>query len=359
VVNRPSGGGERPVANGLLVFSTAPRGPAVRLRLATPTLAALPGAELPLTLTAEDEFYNPVTLPAGDVQWTVAPELGSVRDGRLIVREDLAAPAGQEFVLAQVSAGAGAVRGALAVRVYPRPARLELTPGAARLAPGSRTAFRVRGFTPQGAPLVLPPSLEWEATGGVGAVDPSGMLTASDAPATGAVRVRFRDVAAAAAVTVSGEGAPALLEDFEGAREWTSQTTPAGTVGRASVGGGMARGGKRSLRLEYDFTTGTGTRAVYALAKIPLGQPTALKLWAYGDGQGGWLRARLRDATQKAHTIDFARRVDWSGSWRELRAPVSEDLPGPLTLEALYLTEPDAGRTPRGAVLIDDLDVER
>jgi hypothetical protein len=133
---------------------------------------------------------------------------------------------------------------------------------------------------------------------------------------------------------------------------------PAETVGQVSLFDGKSRSERFPLRLEYDFSAATGTRAVYALGTRALGQPVALKLWAYGDGQGAWLRVKVRDAAQQVHLLDAARRVDWKDSWKELRVPISEDIPRPLTLEAIYVVEPDASRTPKGAILIDDLTLE-
>ena len=40
-----------------------------------------------------------------------------------------------------------------------------------------------------------------------------------------------------------------------------------------------------------------------------LGQPLALKLWVHGDGQGAWLRARIRDGKQNSHLLDLVRKV--------------------------------------------------
>jgi hypothetical protein len=120
-----------------------------------------------------------------------------------------------------------------------------------------------------------------------------------------------------------------------------------------------ARSGRRALALRYDFSSGSGTRALYATSSLPLGAATALTVWARGDGQGAWLRARVRDAAGTLHTLDLARRVDWQDEWRELRAPLPAGAPGPFVLEALYLTETDADRRPRGLVLLDDVGVER
>jgi len=73
----------------------------------------------------------------------------------------------------------------------------------------------------------------------------------------------------------------------------------------------IAAAGAPLPALEYDFSAGQGTRAVYANTSLPLGQPMALRLWVRGDGGGAWLRARLRDAHGRAQIVDFT--ATWAG----------------------------------------------
>lgn len=351
--NRPSDGRERPVANGLLVFSTAPKGPPVRIAGQPELINALPGAEVPLQAVGEDRYYNPTPLRTEQVEWSVNSRLGQIRNGRFV-----AAEAGEgQLESGYVEARSGEAVGRVPVRVHARPARLEISPARLRLGPESQNTFRVRAFDAQGAPLMLPATLSWEAVGEIGAVGPEGVLKTAGAPASGSVRVSIGGVAAEAQVEVA-EGASNALDDFETRTDWTVRLTP-GTIGSARVAEGPARSGKRALRLDYDFAAGSGTRAVYAQARRDLGQPLALKAWIYGDGQGSWVRVRLRDSAGGTHTLDLARRVDWDGAWREVRLPLSEDLPAPLTLDAIYVVEADTSRKPKGTLLIDDLNVER
>lgn len=362
VVNRPSDGRERPVANGLLVFSTAPKGEPVRLVPAPAEIAALAGAEVPLAVQGEDRYYNPVSLPGAAAQWEAEPPLGMVKDGRFVAAAAPEPPGGADHVAGTLRVSLGGVSGTLPVRVYPRPARLELLPASARAGTRARVTFRLRAFDAQGRPLLLPSTAAWEADPALGTMEAGGILATGEQAGQGSVRVSLGGVTATAAVEVA-EGAARALEDFESAQrapgDWKLQVTPPGTVGAVEVAEGRAHSGRRALRLQYDFSTGSGTRAVYALGSRDLGTPFALRAWVYGDGQGAWLRLRVRDRNRRAYVLDLARRVDWKNEWRELRVPFSDDLPGPLTLEALYLVEPDAALKPRGAVLIDDVTVEQ
>ncbi len=357
VANRPSDGRERSVANGLLVFSTAPKSDPVRLIPSTDTLYLLAGAEAEVKVTGEDPYYNPVEVPANQIRWQVDPRFGTVQNGRFTAAASLATEAGQEYQAVDLVAEAGSLRGTVPVRLYPQPARIEILPGTTRLGTLVQKPFRIRAYDREGHLLTLPAGLRWEASPELGTVAADGTLLTGETAGRGTVTVTVNGVAATAQVEVAA-GVAAALEDFENTMDWKARLLPAGTQGAVFVAQGKARSGRKALRLDYDFSTATGTRAVYALGSRVLGQPLALKLWVHGDGQGAWLRARIRDGKQNNHLLDLVRKVDWKDSWRELRLPISEDLPGPISLEAIYVVETDPNLKPKGTLLFDDLSVE-
>jgi hypothetical protein len=63
VMNRPSDGRERLIANAVLVRSAAPRGAAARLLVRPRHVTAAPGVPVPLTVQATDGGYSPVPTP--------------------------------------------------------------------------------------------------------------------------------------------------------------------------------------------------------------------------------------------------------------------------------------------------------
>ncbi len=358
IVNRPSDGRERSVANGLLVFSTAPKGDPVRLTPTPAEILALPGAEVPLMATGEDRFYNPVAFPADQAKWTVHESLGTITNGRFRARDDITPDAGQDFASGLITGEVSGVQGTLPVKVFPRPARVEVTPAVARVATAVPTVFRLRAVDSQGRPLTMPASaVTWTASPETGRIGSDGVLVSSEGIARGTVTATVYGVSGTASVEVDPAFAKAL-EDFETCPNWAVRLSPVNVFGAVSLANGLARSGKRSLRLDYDFSTTSGTRAVYALGTRTLGRPLALKLWAYGDGQGAWLRVRVRDAQGKSYLLDAARNVDWKDTWRELRVPISEDYPTPVTLDAIYVVEADEARKPKGTVYLDDISVE-
>jgi hypothetical protein len=87
VVNSPSDGHERPVADALLFHSTAVPGPAVGLLInANQPLRLLAGATAPLSIIGVDAQGNPVA-PPQPIRVTAQPELVTVTAGVVRVGE--------------------------------------------------------------------------------------------------------------------------------------------------------------------------------------------------------------------------------------------------------------------------------
>jgi len=360
VQNRPSDGRERPVANALMVFSTAPKGPPVRINVLPGELAVLPGTAIPLQVRGEDAFYNPVEVAADQVEWRVDHSLGAFDpEGRFVAlsppraggEDPSADPAWKSGLL---WARVGDIRSSVRVRVYRRPPRLEITPGAINLASGSARRLEVRAYDEAGRPLLVPPdALRWEVTPEVGAMEADGTLRAVAGRARGTVVAQLLGTRATAEVSVGTFLRP--LDDFENGTIWAASSVPAGVPGAVALAAGRARSGAKALKLSFDFTTTTATRAVYAQSGRPIGRPLALRLWFSGNAGGSWLRARLRGSDGQLHMIDFGRDLEPATDWRPLVASIPEEALGPLTLESIYVVQPDPAVQARGVVYVDDL----
>ena len=75
VVNSPSDGGERNVANSLLVVSKAPKGNLSHLTVLPQETNILIGSQTAFQVKGQDEYFNPAEIPVG-VTWSVDNNLG-------------------------------------------------------------------------------------------------------------------------------------------------------------------------------------------------------------------------------------------------------------------------------------------
>jgi len=157
-------------------------------------------------------------------------------------------------------------------------------------------------------------------------------------------------------VGVGAEAAP--LDGFESLEGWSFAAWPTAVQGSLATARDIAHMGA-SARLGYDFRSAKGAgAAAYAKCDLPLGAASRVLVWVYGDGSDHWLRGRISDARGERMPLDFARHVDWADSWRLVAADIPGEAVPPITLNAIYIAEPDPERHTAGAIYLDDLSVE-
>jgi hypothetical protein len=351
LMNSPSGGYQRAVANALGLLTTSPLGPPVRLALEPRTMTVLSGERVELRPLALDKYYNPVPVDPADVRWRLPAILGAVDDAGVFRAADLSVS-----TMARVSARLEGLSASAIVRVAPFPDRIVVTPPRAALMPGASQQFRARAYDSEGQPMRLSPErLEWrlspEEAGGE--LNQAGLLRAPGRGGKISVLACVGDVCGGAEVTVATR--LAMLEDFERAGQWSRQSQPAGIPVAVHWVTDPLRDDNHCLRLGYDFTQGEGTRTAHAVLAVPLPDAGSFSVRVLGDGRGCWLRARLRDAAGRGFTVDLADKVTWSSAWREVDAALPEEAEPPVTLESVYLAEFHEDRRPVGAVYFDDI----
>lgn len=293
VVNSPSDGRERPVADGIFVYSTAPAGPAVRLVARPTVLRAVDGASIPLRIAAVDANDHVTARPA-DVRSNVEPpRLGFVRDGAFVALR----PGSGRLVLR-----AGAVRGMVPVEVDATPARSRIVPEQPNVDPNATIALIAQAYDRDGYALVLPPLLRWQSSGG--RIDSQGRLRAGSHDVT--VAVRIGETTATTRVTVGSH--VVALPFAEHAHFVTARRGGAGSI-ESGAGCGSC------VRLSYAF--GNGERAAYAASDIPLpGGTIGVAFELQDDGSGARVRVAVRNEINEDVLVD-ATQLGAAG-WRSI-----------------------------------------
>lgn len=353
VVNRPSDGAERRIANSLLVRSTAPRGGLARLTVRPERVVALPGASVPLLVLSTDEWYNPVAadLPRLMLRCTSGPPLARWRNGHLLVGS--ATGKGTLRLTHPDSADAAAQ---LSLNVVERCASIQLLPSSADLCPGESVSFSAKGLDADGSTAVFSPpnALRWQAEGtGIEQLEP-GTFRATTAGSAPTVTAWIGEAAGTATVRVAGDEA---VEDFESTSEAGFATYPetssiSGDVANAS---GQTPDGKRYCRMTYDLGKPERTRAAYIQLDRKIG--TALKLTFLARAEATphpWLRVAVVDGNGSRHTLTAAAAVDWGNEWRRQEVRLPDGIKPPVTWQSIYVVA-TAGRTSKGTLQVDDL----
>lgn len=329
VANAPSDGKERPVGDGLFVYSTAPAGPPVRLVARPGVIRAVTGADVPLRIAAVDAA-NHVATDGAPLSVGVSPSwLGVVRNG--------------EFAAFHPGTGRLLLRsnrltGAVAVEVDATPNRMLIAPAKPNVERDATLALAVRAYDAHGYPLDLPSQLAWSANGG--AIDARGQYRAGAHNAD--VSVRIGDAIAKTQVTV---GSHDVALPF--AEHAHFATIPRGGAGALSLDAQC----RSCVQLSYSFAE--NERAAYAMTDLPLPADTiGLAFDLQDDGSAARLRIALRNGINEDVLLD-ATRLDQPG-WRHVivRFPAETQA---ARLIAIYVLPPRDIEGTDGAVVLRDV----
>jgi hypothetical protein len=273
VVNDPSDGRERRVADGIFVYSTAPVGEAVRLVARPGVIRAVTGADVPLRVAAVDAAGHVASIDM-PIRATVEPSsLGIFRNGRFTALQ-----AGE----GRIALRSGRVTGSIGVEVLSTPARVGIVPLQPNVERNSSLTLLARAFDAHGYPLTLPPLLAWKTS--AGSIDAKGVFRSGTRNAD--VRVRIGEAVAFARVTV---GSHEVALPF--VRDARFVTLPHGGSGSLEEDPQC----EGCLALTYAFSG--NERAAYAMANLPLpAQTIGLSFDVFDDGSGSRLRVALRNA---------------------------------------------------------------
>ncbi|GGR86570.1 hypothetical protein GCM10010169_33600 [Micromonospora fulviviridis] len=360
VENSPSDGSERPVPNGLAIYAPQGSGRLTGYWLETasdPTAApgvapirggrpdrVFPGLTRRLTAAGYDETYGPA---AGTPQWRANPAAqGTVDDG--VFR---AGRPGRSTV----TAWRDEARGTLDLTVLGPLARVDSTVDRLGLnQQGDTGLFGVVGYDAEGNTAPIEPAdLKLEYDHDLLAVTPTadGNLSVRALGGTGAALVTVRVGAKTTVLPVTIGLTDVPVAGFDDAASWKfSQARASGAVAPAEGHTGTG------LRMSYDFSQSTGTRAAYAdppaWIEVP-GQPQAFGMWIKGNGTGEWPSLHLHDA-QDTQFVLRGPYLTWTG-WRYVEFTVPPGVQYPVRVRRFYVAETDPAKQYRSEVVIDDL----
>jgi hypothetical protein len=292
VLNDPSDGRERPVADALMVYSDAPAGRHPRLVVRPASFSAYRGAQVALSGAIVDDADRRLRA-AGVAPLAIDPALG---DHVAAVRES-----------------GGTLTAQVPYRTVDRVAALTIAPDRPNPARGVQLLLTASANDERGAPIAL-----------------------------GAAPVRWR-LGARSAV------GPRVVYDTQ-----SGDVAVTATLGAASAATAVRVGDHTvavpayaETPLAYDFTG--NARAAYANAVILLpDEPVRLSLEVYGDGNGVPLRASFVNRYGEKQALTLAKNVDWTG-WRRVAVALPPDLNPPVRLTSVYVVRSLGGPPNRTA----------
>lgn len=350
IVNKPSEGSERPVVNGVGVFSNAPLGELSYIKVATDDTNMFANTTRRFTVKGYDQYHNPVAIDTSKLIFAQEGVNGNINGNSF-----KALSQGK----AKVTAYYDSIVGSIELNVLGNVKDLTTNLTNFNLDINSEKALPIfygkdeNGYQAK----IYPEDIEFTAINNIGSVS-NGIFYSTDKSAAGALTAKFGEGIENILVSIGSEGK--LIERFESLDNFSFTAYPETVLGGINLSND-AKEGNASISLKYDFSQGDNTRAAYLTLMngdnigLPIeGIPRKLGLWVNGDNSGSWLRGTIKDSKGNSHTIDFAKTIDWTG-WQFVQTSIPTNVSYPIILERIYPVETDSLKKQSGELLFDGL----
>ncbi|MGN6126241.1 MAG: phosphodiester glycosidase family protein [Humibacter sp.] len=339
VMNAPSDGGERPVGNGIFVYSTQTNAgkPSTITVNGGQAADAVVGMTTALPAFALDSNSNPV--PGTSLEAKVTPaKLGTWANGAFT-----AAAAGTGHI--RITAPDGATTN-VKLTVAPAFASLAITPSEPNLAGKQSAAFQLTGTTPDGGELAVPiAQATWKlSTDTLGTFDATtGTFTAS-ADGSGKVDVTATAGGASATADIAVGSSSQVVDPLSDIASWSHVDKADGVHTTVSNVADVPSGATSTTSIS-DVYTMPGTSGVHQMVFSP---KTSLSVGANASGQlptalGIWIKdndtvhntlqfaVNYTDATGHSSTL-YNTGIVFDGQWHLLQTQLPAGTAFPIKL---------------------------
>ncbi|MGI6235875.1 MAG: phosphodiester glycosidase family protein [Christensenellales bacterium] len=352
LVNSPSDGRERPVANSIQIISDAPVSEPKVVKFMKDSIKIFMNSSYTPSAYALDRYFNRVDVEANKLKYTVSKGIGSIDENGLFISSQKAGTGYIEALL-------GESKNRIDVQVFDKVASLRILNDYISLEPGEKVQMSVKAFDETGEQIIIDPSaVKWIVSGGIGTVDKLGVFTAGNNLIEGKIIAKVDTVTADVPARVGN--LPIVLEGFEKEDNIEIKSIRAEAHSRLSDEKEPVRLGSSALKLEYNMKTDeVGTSAAYVTfkeaIKVP-GKPIEIGLWVYGNAPGNWLRGTYINGNGERKVVNYTAQggFNWNG-WKYVYAEIPKDEKFPIAIEQIYIAEPMEENKSKGAVYLDNL----
>ncbi|MBD1382331.1 phosphodiester glycosidase family protein [Metabacillus arenae] len=353
VVNVPSDGHERPVPNGIGIYTEKGNGKLTGLNVFTQTqlenaIRVFPGLTRKFTAKGYDDAYDPIETK--EIKWKTYPsKFGTfAKDGVFTAEKPGRANA---------EASVKGVKGISRVHVLNQLDRIESNKSRLGLAEGANDEFFVTGYDGNGYSAPIEPqdvSLSY---------DQSVIKIEQTEAGNFLVTPKVKEGSALVTMTVNGKEAylpvtiglkTETVSEMEDLSKWSfSSARGSGTIEPAEGRN------KNGVKVKFDFTQSTGTRTANVHPAEPIklpGEPQSISVWVKGDGKGEWMSFTTKGADGRYHYL-YGPYVTWTG-WKQVEIAVPSGVVYPLELRTIGAIETNKSKQYNGELIYDDLTVK-
>ena len=347
VQNKPSGGSQRNVANGIGVFSTNAQGQLAKIIIEPVRERTFVGESVPLVLKGVDEHGNSVALTSSDVSMQVAGVTGQFNGLSFT-------PESQGNALIMVTAGD--VTGTAEIKVT-KPTGLVVEPATLQMEEQTTKQVQVYGIDEEGYKIpITPDKLTW--TNESGKATAQGNTITSFTSDVERLNVSYAGVTGTLNLIVGQTTVP--LESFEETTgKWAASSSS--VQGKVEPSKEIKYHGNQAIKMTYTFNKDVNKQVAYTVLDKPVVIPEdarSLNMWIYANGQGDTLKVQVEDANGQVHYLNLADTLNHKGwKYMSVNLPKEMKLPAKMTKLYTYALENPQKRT--SAIYIDHVSITR
>lgn len=348
VVNTPSDGQQRKIANGIGIVNTAAStGKLAGLIISSDDENVFVNGTRKLDIKGFDSNYSAANFNAKDIKWSVSGVSGYVKDNIFYAKS-----AGE----AQITAKIGNIGSKINISVLSSPVRLQLSTKNISTIPGKGTEITVYGYNKNGyGATILPGDLKWKLVGLKGSTS-NGIVTFASS-GQGYVEVASGNTKAYVLADIT-QLKSIYQESFE-KQDISFRAYPSTVTGSAIITNETFVEGKTSAKLTYDFTQDIQSkRAAYIVLSgsgITLTEGAIqVSMSVKGDAQNtSYLKAEIIDNKGQQQLVNVKK--TFNGKWEKAELDlVNIKLPARLTKLYMICENPVPEQ---GIIYFDNLNV--
>lgn len=352
LVNSPSDGRERAVANSIQIISDAPLSKPKIVVFEKDSIKIFKNSTYTPSAYGIDKYFNRVDIEANKLKYSVSKGIGKLDKTGLFT-------SGQKAGKGYIEGAIGEAKGRIDVQVFDKVASLKIVNDYISLEPGEKVQMLVKAYDEAGEEIIISPSsVKWIVSGDIGQIDKSGIFTAGKNMKDGKITAKLDKVIADVGARVGNM--PIVLEGFEKTDNIEIKSIRAKATGGLSGKDEPVILGSSALKFQYNMKTGeVGTSAAYVnfkeAIKVP-GKPIEIGFWACGNGSGGWIRGTYVNNVGEKKVVNFTNLggFNWNG-WKYVYAEIPKDEKFPIAVEQIYIAEPIEENKNEGIVYFDNL----
>lgn len=346
LINKPSDGTARAVANAIGIFSNAPRAELAGIMLQTSEPNVFVNTSIKINIKGYDKYFNPAEVDESRIKWSVSGVKGSVENGVFIP-----ASVGR----ATLTASIGNIKSSIVVNVLSSPVEIKIEPKEIKTTTDKTVPIKITGMDKNGFNASINSKhIKYSfSNNNVGTIEDNVFRALNTGSSF--ITVSVGNVKAHAAALVSGQIVK-TVESFEKLNGYIT-TFPRNISTQYEISNEQVQHGDFSAKITYEYEETALTKVIFLNLRnggIPLGtNPSKIGIWVYNNHpNANSLKCEISHSKGPVKTIELAPVMDWEG-WKYIESNL-DGIGETASITSIYIMNTSPGAD-SGTIYLDNI----